>query len=85
MLSKIPDLVSEISKADISYVPANPCETYIKGKFAASPNYDVAITYYFEYGSYITSDLYSLIFKIVFRGIKYLYTFLDIATKYLNF
>ena len=77
--------INRISKVNTSYTPANPCKIYIKGKFAASPNHNVAITYYSKYNSYITSDLYNLISKTVFYGIKYLYTLLNTATKYLNF
>ena len=84
-LSKIPNSVSGISKANASYAPANPCETYIKGKFAASPNHDAATTHYSEYGSHITSNLCGPISKTAFRGIKYLHTLLDTATKYLDF
>ena len=80
-LSKIPDSATGISEKDASYVPANPCETCIKGKFVASPNHDAATIRYSEYGNYMTSDLYGPISKTTFKGIKYIYTLLDTATK----
>ena len=84
-LSKILDSVNRLSKIDASYAPTNPCETYIKGKFAASPNHDAATTYYTEYGHHITSDLCGPILKTAYKGIRYLYTLLDTTTKWLDF
>ena len=75
------DLATRISKKDASYIPINPCEIYIKGKFIASPNYNIAIIYYSKYGNYIILDLYEPISKTIFKGIKYIYTLLDTATK----
>ena len=79
------DSVNKLSKINTSYTPTNPCETYIKGKFAASPNHDAATTYYAEYGHHMTSDLYSPILKTAYKGIRYLYTLLDTITKWLDF
>ena len=79
------DSVNELSKIDASYAPTNPCETCIKGKFAASPNHDAATTHYAEYGHHMTSDLYGPILKTAYKGIRYLYTLLDTTTKWLDF
>ena len=81
----MPDLVDGLSKIDASYTPTNPCETCIKGKFAASPNHDAATTHYAEYGHHMTSDLCGPILKTAYKGIRYLYTLLDTATKWLDF
>ena len=75
------DLATKITKKDASYVPTNPYKTYIKGKFVASPNHDAATTRYSKYRNYITSDLCRPVSKTAFRGIKYIYTLLDTATK----
>ena len=85
MFNKIPNLINRISKANISYILINLYKIYIKRKFTVSLNYDITTTYYFKYNSYIISNLYSLIFKIIFYSIKYLYIFLDTTIKYLNF
>ena len=77
----MPDSATRITKKDASYAPANPCETCIKGKFVASPNHDAATTRYSEYGNHMTSDLCGPVSKTAFRGIKYIYTLLDTATK----
>ena len=77
----MPDSVTRISEKDASYTPANPCETCIKGKFAASPNYNAATTNYSEYGNHMTLDLCGPVLKTAFKGIKYIYTLLDTATK----
>ena len=58
-----------------------PYKTYFKGKFMISSNYNIIIIYYIKYRNYITLNLYNLILKIVFKGFKYLYIFLDIITK----
>ena len=50
-----------------------------------SPNYNAATTYYIKYRNYITLDSYSLILKIIFKGFKYLYIFLNTTTKQLNY
>ena len=84
-LSKMLDSVDGLSKIDASYAPTNPCETCIKGKFAASPNHDAATTHYAEYGHHMTSDLCGPILKTAYKGIRYLYTLLDTATKWLDF
>ena len=62
-----------------------PYKTYFKGKFMISSNYNIIIIYYIKYRNYITLNLYNLILKIVFKGFKYLYIFLDIITKQLNY
>ena len=58
-----------------------PYKTYFKEKFMISSNYNIIITYYIKYRNYIILNLYNLILKIVFKGFKYLYIFLDIITK----
>ena len=35
----------------------NPYEAYIKGEFAANPNYDAAKAHYTGFGDYMSSDL----------------------------
>ena len=79
------DSVDRLSKINASYAPTNPYETCIKDKFAASPNHDAVTTYYAEYGHHMTSDLCGPILKTAYKGIRYLYTLLDTATKWLNF
>ena len=80
-LSKMPDLATRITEKDASYAPANPCKTCIKGKFIASPNHNAVTTRYSKYRNYMTLDLYRPVLKTAFRGIKYIYTLLDTATK----
>ena len=84
-LSKMPNSATRITEKDASYAPINPCETCIRGKFFASPNHDAATTRYSEYGNHMTSDLCGPVSKTAFRGIKYIYTLLDTATKWLDF
>ena len=85
MLSKIPDSTTRILRNNASYIPINPYKICIKGKFAASPNYDIATTYYSKYRNHMTLDLYGPVSKIVYNSIKYLDTLLDTTTKWLNF
>ena len=81
MLSKIPNLVIRIPKKDTSYTPINPYKIYIRGKFIISLNYNAVTTYYSKYRNHMMLDLCGPVLKIVFRGIKYIYIFLDTATK----
>ena len=81
MLSKIPNSATRISRNNASYVFTNPYKIYIKGKFAASPNYDTAIIYYSKYKNYMTSDLCGPVSKIVYNSVKYLDTLLNTAIK----
>ena len=81
----MPDSATRILRNNASYVFINPCEICIKGKFAASPNYDAATTHYSEYGNHMTSDLCGPVSKIAYNSIKYLDTLLDTATKWLDF
>ena len=53
----------------------NPYETYTKGKFITSPNYNAAEIYYTEFGSHISSDLFRPVAINSYKGIKYLFTF----------
>ena len=84
-LKNMPDSVAGFSEDYANYAPMEPYETYIRGKFSASPNHDAATTHYTEYGDHMTSDLCGPILKIAFKGIKYLHTLLDTATKWLNY
>ena len=63
----------------------NPCEACTKGKFIISPNYNAAEIYYTEFRSYISSDLFGPVAINSYKGIKYLFTLLDIVTRWLNF
>ena len=81
MLKNIPNLIASFSENNINYILIELYKIYIKNKFLVSPNYDIATIYYIKYSNYITSDLYNLILKIVFKGIKYLYILLDTTTK----
>ena len=75
MLKNIPNSVTSFSENNTNYILIESYETYIKDKFLVSPNYNVAIIHYTKYSDYITSNLYNLILKIIFKGIKYLYEY----------
>ena len=63
----------------------NSYKAYIKGKFITSPNYNAAEIYYTEFRCYISSDLFGPVAINNYKGIKYLFTLLDIVTRQLNF
>ena len=63
----------------------NPYKAYIKGKFLASPNYNMANIYYIEFSDHMSSDLFRPVLEDSYKNIKYLFTLLDMATRWLNF
>ena len=84
MLDKIPDSVIKILKSE-KFTLINPYEAYIKSKFIINFNYNIAAIYYTEFGSYILSDLFEPIAINSYKDVKYLFTLLDIVTRWLNF
>ena len=80
----MPDSVIKMLKSE-KFTLTNSYKTYTKGKFIASPNYNAAETYYTEFGSYISSDLFEPVAINSYKGVKYLFTLLDIVTRWLNF
>ena len=85
MLNKILDLVTGILKDENKFTPKNSYEAYIKGKFSVNPNYNTFKTSYTKFNNYILSDLFRLVIINSWKGIKYLFTLLDITTRWLNF
>ena len=67
------------------FILKNPYKAYIKGKFLASPNYNTANIYYTKFSNYILSNLFRLVLRDSYKNIKYLFTLLDIVTRWLNF
>ena len=63
----------------------NPYEACTKDKFIVSPNYNTAETHYTEFGSHISSDLFGPVAINSYKGVKYLFTLLDTATRWLDF
>ena len=84
-LNKMPDSVIGMLRSENKITPKNPCEACIKGKFTASPNHDSAETHYTEFGDHISLDLFGPIPINAYKGIKFLFTLLDIVTRWLNF
>ena len=84
-LKKIPDSVTEILISENKFMLKNLCKAYIKGKFSASPNHNTANTYYTKFGNYISSNLFGPVLGDSYKNIKYLFTLLDTATRWLNF
>ena len=84
-LEKMLDSVTEILISENKFMLKNPCEAYIKGKFSASPNYNAANTHYTEFDDHISSDLFGPVPGDSYKNIKYLFTLLDTATRWLNF
>ena len=66
-------------------MPKNPYKAYIKGKFLVSPNYNMANTYYTKFNNYISSNLFRPVLGDSYKNIKYLFTLLNIVTRWLNF
>ena len=66
-------------------MPKNPYKAYIKGKFSVSSNYNIANTYYTKFSNYILSNLFRPVLEDSYKNIKYLFTLLDTATRWLNF
>ena len=67
------------------FILTNPYEAYTKGKFIISSNHNAAEIYYTEFGSYISLDLFGPVAINSYKGVKYLFTLLDTATRWLNF
>ena len=63
----------------------NPYKAYTKGKFIISFNHNTAETYYTEFRSHILSDLFGPVAINNYKGIKYLFTLLNTATRQLDF
>ena len=83
-LDKIPNSVIRILRSE-KFTLINPCEAYTKGKFIASSNHNAAETYYTEFRSYMSSDLFGPVVINNYKGIKYLFTLLDTVTRWLDF
>ena len=66
-------------KGENKFTLKNPYKAYIKGKFSINPNYNTSKTSYTKFSNYILSVINSQ------KGIKYLFTLLNIITKQLNF
>ena len=79
------NLVIRILKPKNYLILEKPYKVYIKDKFSISPNYNSVKTYYTEFNDYILLNLCGLIVIINFKNLKYLFTLLDIVTKWLNF
>ena len=63
----------------------NPYKACIKGKFLVSFNHNAANIYYIEFNNYILSNLFRPVLGDSYKNIKYLFTLLDTATRWLNF
>ena len=85
IFNKILNLVIRISKPKNYLILKKPYKAYIKGKFSISLNYNSTETYYTEFSNYILLNLYRLIIIINFKTLKYLFTLLNIVTRWLNF
>ena len=80
----MPDSVIRILKNE-KFTLTNPYEACTKGKFIASPNHNAAETHYTEFGSHMSSDLFGPVAINSYKDVKYLFTLLDITTRWLNF
>ena len=81
----MPDLVTGMLISENKFILKNPCEACIKGKFSVSPNYNAANTHYIEFGDYMSSDLFGPVLGDSYKNVKYLFTLLDMATRWLDF
>ena len=81
----MPDSVTGMLIGENKFMLKNPYKAYIKGKFSASPNYNAANIYYIEFGDYMLSNLFGLVLGDSYKNIKYLFTLLDMVTRWLNF
>ena len=63
----------------------NPYKACIKSKFLVSPNYNAANIYYTKFGDYMSSNLFRPVLEDSYKNIKYLFTLLDMVTRWLNF
>ena len=80
----MPDSVIGMLKSE-KFTLTNPYEAYTKGKFIASPNYNTAEIYYTEFESYMSSNLFGPVAINSYKSVKYLFTLLDIVTRWLDF
>ena len=85
ILKKILDLVIKILISKNKFMLKNPCEACIKGKFLVSSNYNTANTYYTKFNDHISSDLFRPVLGDSYKNIKYLFTLLNMATRWLDF
>ena len=76
----MPDSVIKMLKSE-KFTLTNPYKAYTKSKFIASSNHYTAETYYTEFGSHISSDLFGPVAINSYKDIKYLFTLLDTATR----
>ena len=83
-LDKILDSVIKILKSE-KFTLINPYKACTKGKFIVSSNYNAVEIYYTEFRSYISSDLFRPVAINSYKDVKYLFTLLDITTRWLNF
>ena len=81
----MPDSVTRMLISENKFTLKNPYKACIKGKFSVSPNYNVANTHYTKFSDYISSDLFRPVLGDSYKNIKYLFTLLDIVTRWLNF
>ena len=72
-------------RSENKITPKNPYKACIKGKFIISPNYNSTKTHYIKFNNYILSNLFRPIPIDAYKGIKFLFTLLDIAIRWLNF
>ena len=84
-LKKILDSVTRILISENKFILKNPYKIYIKGKFLVSLNYNTTNTYYIKFSNYILSNLFRPVLGDSYKNIKYLFTLLDTATRWLNF
>ena len=68
-----------------NFILKNPYKAYIKGKFLVNSNYNIANIYYIKFSNYILSNLFRPVLGDSYKNIKYLFTLLDIVTRWLNF
>ena len=85
ILEKMLDSVTGMPIGENKFTPKNPCEACIKGKFSASPNHNAANTHYTEFGDHMSSDLFRPVLGDSYKNVKYLFTLLDTATRWLDF
>ena len=84
-LEKMPDSVTGMPISENKFTLKNPYKACIKGKFLVSFNYNIANIYYIKFSNYILSNLFRPVLEDSYKNIKYLFTLLDMATRWLNF
>ena len=81
----MPDSVTGMPISENKFTPKNPYKAYIKGKFLVSSNYNAANIYYTEFGDHMSSDLFGPVLGDSYKNVKYLFTLLNMVTRWLNF